>query len=192
MRPNDKISALPRVKANDGIRFRNPTREDGQKVNDLIAAAGVLDENSLYCNFLQCTHFSTTCMIAELDGEVVGWVSGYRPPEHPDTLFVWQVAVSQAARGKGLARRLIHELLQSEGCEGVDHIKTTITPDNTASWRTFEGLAAQLRAPLKDQLWLCGEEHFGGEHDSEHMLTIGPFEGRSERRDEGIRAEAAA
>ena len=176
MRPTDHATPLPMKRPQGQPTFRHPTREDGQAVHGLIVGTGVLDENSLYCTFLQCTHFASTCMVAELGGEVVGWVSGYRPPEDPDTLFVWQVAVAEAARGRGLARRLIRNLLDSEGCDGVARIKTTITPDNRSSWKMFGSLAEELDAPVTDKVWLCGEEHFEGEHDSEHMLTIGPFD----------------
>ncbi|MEC5325270.1 diaminobutyrate acetyltransferase [Aurantimonas sp. A3-2-R12] len=158
------------------LRFRHPVRKDGQAVHDLIDSCEALDDNSLYCNFLQCTHFAGTCMLAEMNGEVVGWVSAYRPPEEPETLFVWQVAVAEAARGRRLARRLIAKLLASDSCTGVERLKTTITPDNASSWRMFEGVADEFDATISDKVWLCGEEHFSGDHDSEHMLTIGPID----------------
>ena len=44
-----------------------------------------LDENSMYCNLVQCEHFSETCVIAELDGVIVGWISAFIPPDAPDT-----------------------------------------------------------------------------------------------------------
>ena len=162
--------------SSDEIVFRHPVREDGQTVHDLVQASGTLDTNSLYTNFLQCTHFSSTCMLAELDGAVIGWVSGYRPPEETSSLFVWQVAVAEAARGKRLARRLLTTLLGSDGCVGVEQVKTTITPDNASSWKMFEGFADEFDATVTDKVWLCGERHFGNDHDSEHMLTIGPLD----------------
>ena len=160
----------------DDIVFRHPVREDGQAVHDLVEASGKLDTNSLYTNFLQCTHFASTCMLAELDGVIIGWVSGYRPPEEASTLFVWQVAVAEAARGKRLARRLLSTLLESHACADVEQVKTTITPDNASSWKMFEGFADEFDATVTDKVWLCGERHFGNDHDSEHMLTIGPLD----------------
>ena len=153
-------------------------------MHDLIDSCEALDDNSLYCNFLQCTHFASTCMLAELDGEIVGWVSAYRPPEEPEALFVWQVAVAEAARGRRLARRLIANLLTSESCEGVERLKTTITPDNKSSWRMFEGVADEFDAKITDKVWLCGDEHFSGDHDSEHMLTIAPIDASAAETDD--------
>ena len=92
--------------APDGARFliRTPKKEDGQAIWDLIAACPPLDQNSMYCNILQCTHFADTCVLAERGGMPVGWLSAYFPPTEPETLFVWQVAVHEKARGEGLAR----------------------------------------------------------------------------------------
>lgn len=155
--------------------LRSPTREDGERVWKLIADCPPLDQNSLYCNLLQCTHFSDTCVLAEKEGEAVGWVSGYRPPNEPETLFVWQVAVHEKARGEGLARSMIEEILSRPALRGVERIKTTITPDNKASWALFHSLAKALKAPLVSEEWLLRDKHFGGRHETEHLVTIGPF-----------------
>src|SRR3546814_9922998 len=63
--------------------FRNPVAEDAQAIHDLIAACPPLDTNSLYCNLLQCTHFAETCVLAERDGEISGWI---RSEEHTSEL----------------------------------------------------------------------------------------------------------
>src|SRR5690606_23617577 len=65
------------------LSLRPPQLEDGAAVWELIRACGPLDDNSMYCNFLQCDHFADTCVVAELDGEIVGWVSGYILPAEP-------------------------------------------------------------------------------------------------------------
>jgi len=130
----------------------------------------------MYCNLLQCTHFGATSALAEAEGDAVGFVSGYSPPPHPDALFVWQVAVDERARGHGLAKRLIMDILERPGNEHLHYIRTTITAQNEASWAMFHGLARKLDAPTEEQVLFDQDEHFGGEHKSEHELIIGPFE----------------
>ena len=155
--------------------FRSPTPEDGRRVWELIAACPPLDQNSLYCNLLQCADFAKTCVLTEIDGELAGWVSAYRPPDDRETLFIWQVAVHEKARGLGLARSMIEELLSRDSARGVVRLKTTITPDNEASWALFRSLAQKLSAPFVSQAWFEREAHFGGRHETEHLVTIGPF-----------------
>ncbi|ARE41781.1 L-2,4-diaminobutyric acid acetyltransferase [Rhodovulum sp. P5] len=149
-----------------------PTDEDGAAVWSLIRACKPLDENSLYCNLLQCDHFRDTCIVAEMDGQIVGWISAYVLPNDPETLFVWQVAVSEKARGHGLGRRMLLALLEREACADVFRLKTTITPDNQASWALFRSFARRLGARLTDEPHFTRDTHFEGKHATEHMVTI--------------------
>ena len=73
------------------IVLREPSAEDGPAVSALIAASPPLDGNSAYCNLLQCSDFAGTCVVAEREGRLLGWISAYRPPSHRDRIFVWQV-----------------------------------------------------------------------------------------------------
>lgn len=157
------------------VSLRRPRAEDGAEVWRLVRDCAPLDRNSLYCNMLQCDHFAETCVIAELDGEAVGWVSGYIVPEEPDTLFVWQVAVAEKARGRRLAQRMIQAILERDACAGIDSLKTTITGDNGASWAMFRAFAAAMQAPLDSGPHFTRDDHFEGRHATEHMVAIGPF-----------------
>ena len=167
--------ALQRQPEKPETVIRAPVSADGKSVWSLVGDTKTLDDNSLYCNLLQATHFASTCAIAEQGGEVVGWVSGYVPPDEPETLFIWQVCVSEVARGQGLGRRLIGDILARPGCRGIKALKCTITHDNEASWALFTGIARRLNAQLQQDELFERELHFGGRHDSEYAVNIGPF-----------------
>ena len=147
-------------------------------INQLIANSPPLDTNSVYCNLLQCAHFAETSIIAKSGEQCMGFISGYLIPERPNTLFIWQVVVSPAARGQGLASRMLEQLVQRRACAEVQYIETTITADNEASWALFRKIARQLEAPLKDSVGFDKEIHFHGAHETEHLLRIGPFQNR--------------
>ncbi len=157
------------------VTLRQPESADGPRLHKLISECKPLDENSMYCNLLQCTHFSDTCVAAELDGDLVGFISGYIPPKQPDTLFVWQVAVHKKARGLGLAKRMLADLLKRDVTDEVKNIETTITPDNDASWAMFRGFAYKRGIPTETFILFDSRIHFAGEHTEEHLLRIGPF-----------------
>lgn len=157
------------------ISLRPPEGEDGAAIWQLIKECGTLDENSMYCNLLQCTHFAQTCAVAEMGDEPVGWVSGYIPPDDPEVLFIWQVCVSDKARGQGIAKRLIKEVLERDVCRDVTSIHSTITLDNDASWALFGSMAEGLDAQMRSEPLFKREEHFDGAHDTEHLVMIGPF-----------------
>jgi L-2,4-diaminobutyric acid acetyltransferase len=144
-------------------------------VNRLVAECPPLDTNSAYCNLLQCSHFAATSIIAKQDDACMGFVSGHLIPDRPDTLFVWQVAVAPAARGQKLASRMLQALLQSEACREVRYLETTITPDNEASLALFGKLAQLLGVGTEESVAFDQDQHFHGEHATEHLFRIGPF-----------------
>jgi L-2,4-diaminobutyric acid acetyltransferase len=172
----DVMSDEKRREADGTPIIRRPNPEEGAAVHDLVAACPPLDRNSLYFNLIQCTHFRGTCAIALTGDRVDGLVSGHIPPEKPDTLFVWQVAIAESGRGKGLAKALILDILKRPECAGVRYIDTTITDDNAASWAMFKGLARKLDADTTREVMFDKERHFDGRHDSEFLFRIGPFD----------------
>jgi L-2,4-diaminobutyric acid acetyltransferase len=111
---------------------------------------------------------------AELNDDLVGFISGYIQPDKPDTLFIWQVAVGEKARGKGLAGRMLKEILARPACVAVRFIETTITPDNQASWGLFESLTNKLGTELKRSVMFERQQHFAGQHETEMLARIGP------------------
>lgn len=156
-----------------GFTLRKPSAQDGAHIHALIARCAPLDTNSLYCNLLQASHFADTAIVAEDDTGVCGFISGYRLPTAPNTLFVWQVAVDARMRGQGLASRMLLQLLANQ--QGVQFLHTTITEANKASWHTFERLARTLEAPLSSREFFNKHQHLNGQHDSEFLVEIGPF-----------------
>jgi len=160
----------------DRIFICVPESVDGVAVHALIAACPPLDANSLYCNLLQCSDFADTCAIARCGGEAVGFLSAYRKPKAPDTLFVWQVAVREDARGRGLARKMLFDVLSRPDCASVRRVEATITEGNTASWVLFRSLADALGASFSHAPLFERETHFGGIHDTEMLISIGPFD----------------
>lgn len=156
------------------ITLRSAVSEDGPAVHRLVASSPPLDTNSLYCNLLQASHFGETAVAAEIEGELVGFVSGYIKPGSFDTYFLWQVVVGEAARGQGLAKRMIQSLLVRPALQAVSFLETTITPDNEPSQRLFKALARDWDAGLEVTVLFDKERHFGGQHESEELYRIGP------------------
>ena len=154
-------------------KLRQPVAEDGADIWALVRACKPLDENSMYCNMIQCDHFSETCVVAEIDGEIAGWVSAYVLPYDPETLFVWQVAVGPAARGTGLGSLMLSHLLQRKACKGVRRLQTTITSDNEASWALFRKFARNNGVKPDVQAYYTQALHFRERHSTEHLVTIG-------------------
>ncbi len=156
--------------------LRHPTVWDGAAMAGLVRKAGVLEANTCYAYLLLCTHFADTCLIAERDGEMYGFVAAYRPPAQPDTVFVWQIGVHPKARGTGLGKKLLSRLVTVPACQSVRFLEATVDPSNEASQRLFRAFARD-----RDVSCVVGpgfeREAFGptGNHSAEELYRIGPL-----------------
>jgi L-2,4-diaminobutyric acid acetyltransferase len=168
------------------IVIRTAEVEDGVAIHRLVRDSRVLDLNSLYSYLLVCRHFGDTCVVAQARDEeaaddVVGFVTAFKPPADPRTVFVWQVAVDASMRGRGLARRLLVELLALPACRGVRWLETTVTPDNEASRALFHSLARSLGTRCEVSPYFGEELIAGGDHEIEELHRIGPIPGHGPR-----------
>jgi L-2,4-diaminobutyric acid acetyltransferase len=156
----------------DAFLLRAPRPSDGAAMWALVREAGTLDENSAYLYVLLADRFGDTCAVAERDGRLVAVLTGFRPPRDPSTYFVWQIGVHHDARGRGLASRLIDEVLARH--PDVRFVEATVSPSNAASRALFAGLARRRGAAL-ETLSGYGAALFPPPHEREPLLRIGPF-----------------
>lgn len=141
----------------------------------LIDECKPLDLNSPYAYLLLCTHFAGTSAVAEMDGAIVGFVGGYLKPDDAAVVFIWQIAVGATARGRGVGRHLLEEVVNRPACRNVQHMESTITPSNEASWVLFRAFARD-RGARCEQSTLFRREDFGGhDHEAEQLLRISPI-----------------
>lgn len=155
------------------ITFSRPQLEDGMHIYRLVQNCPPLDLNSSYLYFLQASHFSETCLLAkDHNHQAIGWVSGYLHPQDRNTFFVWQVAVSEAARGQGLAKKMLLALLERPSLRHVNAITTTISPSNLASQNVFKSAARAFDWQIQTEDFLT-EAHFMGEsHEAEPLYRL--------------------
>ncbi|MCF7552788.1 diaminobutyrate acetyltransferase [Pseudonocardia sp. WMMC193] len=149
-----------------------PRVDDGVALRRLAAETGVLDVNSTYSYLLWCRDFAATSVLARLDDQVVGFVTGYRRPDAPDVLMVWQVAVGAAARGRGVAGRMLDTLWAQ--VPDVSFMETTVTPDNEASIAMFTAFARRNDTEIR-RSDLFSAELLGADHQPENLYRIGPI-----------------
>jgi L-2,4-diaminobutyric acid acetyltransferase len=155
--------------------FRQPKAGDGPTMHALVERCKPLDVNSRYCYLILCEHFSSTCIVAEMDGEVVGMLTAYVLPEQRDTLFVWQVAVDSRLRGKGVARLLFSHLLKRPNLKSITTIEATVNPSNDASRALFHALARECGCGVGESpLFEAGLFGEGG-HEQENLIRVGPI-----------------
>lgn len=158
------------------MHFIQPTTDDTADLYELVNNCPPLEPNTCYAYLLMCSHFADTCIVAKDDQGVAGFIIGYRPPTHPEALFVWQIGVAERARGQGLGLRMLNQLFARAQADGVRYMESTVTPSNTASRKLFGAFARQHGVACD-----IGEGYpatvFGaGDHEAEELFRIGPVD----------------
>lgn len=157
------------------FHFRKPSKDDGAAVWELVKKTGVLDLNSSYSYLMWCEIFSETSIVAEREGETVGFISGFIHPDTPNTLFIWQVAVNESERGKGLATKMLFQLLNRESANDVEYVEATVSPSNIPSQHLFMGLAKKLDTECVMSKYFLSIDFPRTGHEDEVLYKIGPI-----------------
>lgn len=157
-------------------QLRAPRPEDAAAIWELAQRDPALDTNSPYAYLLLCSDFASTGAIAEVDGQIAGFVLGYRPPARPEAWFVWQIGVDLARRGLGLGSALLAFGLEQLASEGVSFLEATVTPSNAASDALFRNLARRAGARLATATAFGAELFPSGDHEAEVRVRIGPID----------------
>ncbi|WP_116245453.1 diaminobutyrate acetyltransferase [Nocardiopsis sp. FIRDI 009] len=167
------IDAPARTAARDRIVFRRPEPADARAVWHLVDQSDQLDNNSEYYYMIWFRDFARTSVVAELDGEVIGFLSGYRRPERPDTYFVWQEAVKPRHGIPFLGVKLFDHAVQEQILDGARYVEATVSEENTPIVMVLKRFAKRWAAPV-DRSVLFSSADFGGGHHEETLYRIGP------------------
>lgn len=152
--------------------YRPPLTGDGSALWALACRAG-LDENSPYAYLLWTAYFADSSVVAEVGGRIAGFVNGFRVPERPDTLFVWQVGVDAEHRGAGIARGMLVALVAR--CPWLRYVEATVNPSNAPSAALFRGLGARFETGVEESLLFDPGQFPPGGHEAEVRFRIGPL-----------------
>ena len=167
--------SMPCHKDRGGYVLREPCIEDGLHIHRLVERSKSMDLNSLYSYLLLADHFHETCVVAQNNGALIGFISAYVHPGKKNTLFVWQVVVDEQERRKGIARKMLENLVMRVNLKTISYLETTINPSNQSSRFLFESFAKNLHAPCTTSLLFSSDLFGDTHHESEMMYRIGPF-----------------
>jgi len=156
------------------IVYRPATPADGREMWRFVNEAGVLELNQSYAYILMCQHFGNTCLVAETDDMMVGFVLAYVPPRQPDTIFVWQIGVAREVRGRGVGLHLLRHLLALDGCRNVQYLEASVTPSNKPSQNLFRAFARKWGVSCR-KLPFFPSEFFPEDHEPEYLYRVGPL-----------------
>lgn len=157
------------------VTFKAPSLSDVPGIFELVKNSGALEVNTEYSYLLIAKQFSLTSAVCLSKGNVVGYLSGYRLPENPTALFVWQIAVDADFRGRGIAKGLILDVLSRPQNQEVSYVQATVAASNLASTALFKSLSNDLGCGFSSTEYFQ-DYHFSECHEAEPLLSVGPFQ----------------
>lgn len=160
---------------NESLNFhiRNVKLDDVKEVYKLLMAnRPYVGLNSRYTYFLLARDFSDTCVVAEHNGKIIAFSSGYVPPSRPDTFFNWETVVHRNYRGHNLQKRM---LLHQIEITNAEYFEGTVNPSNIISKRNFCELAELLNAKCEERTLFDEEDFENDGHEAEVLYRIGPI-----------------
>ncbi|MEU5041309.1 diaminobutyrate acetyltransferase [Streptomyces griseorubiginosus] len=163
-----------RTTAPKGALFRAPVPEDGPAVWNLVENTPGLDSNSIYYYSLWFRDFADGSLIATVDDEIVGFLTGYRRPEEPETYFVWQTAVNPRHGIPFLGVKLFQAAADQQVAAGARYVEATVSADNKAILMVLKQFAKKHSAHVETRV-LFPSSLFPESHHDEVLYRIGPL-----------------
>jgi L-2,4-diaminobutyric acid acetyltransferase len=155
-----------------GVTVRRPGVADGAACWQLACASGIRSVNARYAYLLWARDFHETSAVAWRRGGVVGFVTGFRRPEQPSTLYIWQIVVAEPVRGRGVGAAMLDVLV--DRLPDVGHVEATVASDDPPAQALFAGFAARRGAAVARSL-LFGPDLLGRNHPPEVLVRVGPL-----------------
>ncbi len=145
----------------DGAAVSSPVRtEDQEAIGNLLGELAAFDD------------YKEFSIIAELDGDLVGAMLAYVLPYDPETLFIWQVGVSEGEADKGLASLMLGQVMRRDVCTDVTRVQTVITSNDERTWAFFRRFARWQRSRMDIQPFITQALTPYRRHESSNLVTI--------------------
>ncbi|QTA36815.1 L-2,4-diaminobutyric acid acetyltransferase (plasmid) [Streptomyces sp. CA-256286] len=167
-------SGRPDAATTNRATFRTPAPEDGPAVWRMVEETPGLDTNSLYYYTLWFRDFADGSLVATVDDELVGFLTGYRRPEEPETYFVWQTAVSPRHGIPFLGVKLFQAAADLQVANGARYVEATVSAENKAIIMVLKQFAKKHSAAVETRV-LFPSNLFAETHHDEVLYRIGPL-----------------
>ena len=126
--------------------IRSVTTEDAGVLHSLATQCPPLDVHTPYTYWVLTHMFADGCFVAEVDGNPIGFITTVRKNS---VAFLWQIGVTEAHRGTGLATRLLAEVVSWARSLNITAVQLSIDPANVASTMAFTSFCAANELSLR-------------------------------------------
>lgn len=120
------------------LKIRKADEKDFLSVYNFVSRCKPLENYSEHFYKIMLRYFGNSCIIAEFNDEIVGFVMGFRSQVDNDKFFLWQIGVFSYHRGKEIGKMLLEKFEKVAKELGCKKIEVTVDPENIPSQKLFE------------------------------------------------------
>ncbi|PIB36966.1 hypothetical protein BFP72_16920 [Reichenbachiella sp. 5M10] len=102
---------------------------------------------------------------------ILGFASCLPRQGEGDTLFVWQICTDPQIQKQGMAKKMLHFILENQK-EKIKYLQATISDDNQGSRALFASIAKSYQAEMHKTLYIDAQDFYDS-HQSEYLYNIG-------------------
>lgn len=128
-------------------------------------------ESDMFSRFF-LTHFNETCLIAESNGQFVGFLIGFLSQTHKDEAYIRFVVVHPEARGSGVGRALYETFFSISVKHQRRVIRSVTSPSNKASVAFHQCLGFVLEPQEYKIDNLPVQRNYHGREGSDRVLFV--------------------
>ncbi|TWE16696.1 L-amino acid N-acyltransferase YncA [Kitasatospora atroaurantiaca] len=148
----------------DGVTIRAARAKDERSLVALDRAAWSWLSDVIPQPAEDATIFDERCtpdqyLLAELDGRIVGYIRHVPPTPLPSNQHIRQIrglAVSPAARGRGIGRALVEAACDAARAEGIRRMTLRVLAHNAPARRLYERCGFQVDGVSPEEFWIDG------------------------------------
>jgi L-2,4-diaminobutyric acid acetyltransferase len=123
------------------VEVRPAAPDDLRGVITIVQATALLDTHTPYTYWTVFSH--SLMLIAECEGQAIGFVMGLRDAGDPQRAFLWQIGVAFNRQALGVGRKLLAGWNASLRAKAITAFTTTIATENDVSLALFRGFATR-------------------------------------------------
>jgi len=116
------------------MEIRKVNVEDAVLLRKLAHECKPLDVHTPYTYWVVCNFFGDGCFILQDNRKAVGYIMTLLKG---DCLFIWQIGILEAYRGKKHSRALLMAAEQYAREKGLEKMLVSIAPENQNSYHAF-------------------------------------------------------
>ena len=120
------------------INIRNPKESEFEKIYNFVSRCKPLESYGDHFYRIMLRYFNNTCLIAEEENNILGFILGVISQTDPKSYFLWQIGVNPEVQGQGIGRKMLEHIEIELKRKNINRIELTIDPENKASQKLFE------------------------------------------------------